>query len=60
MISPLAAATRLDMTKQVNELKNQKKIGMKNRFQIFAPDVFFSYDEHTYTVHHFSPFEEVE
>jgi hypothetical protein len=40
----------------VNELKNQKKIGMKNRFQIFASDVFFPYA----WFEKFRPFEEIE
>jgi mannosyltransferase OCH1-like enzyme len=59
------------ITKQVNDLKTRNKTGMKNRFQTFAPHVFFPYawfeknpgppyDEHSYTVHHFRPFEEIE
>lgn len=59
------------ITKQVNQLKSQKKTGIKNRFQTFAPHIFFPYawfeknpgppyDEHSYTAHHFRPFKEIE
>ena len=59
------------ITKQVNTLKSRNKTGMKNRFQAFAPHVFFPYawfekdpgapyDENSYAVHHFRSFEEIE
>jgi len=58
------------MTRQVEAMKEQKKTNMKNKFQIFAPHLFFPYawyekdpghpyDPFAFTVHHFRSFAEI-
>jgi len=58
------------MTRQVEAMKEEKKTGMRNKFQMFAPHLFFPYawyeedpghpyDPLAFTVHHFRPVAEI-